>query len=175
MRTSIFSHFCNIQNWPYLEFFSSVFSHILIEYGPENPPYLSVFSPNTDQKNFEYGQFSRKALFSTLRSLNIKLFGNSDFFFFWTNILLFGKESLNLNQNSAIFNATVEFILSTKRFVEPLLLSYNILITDEIKKANFYFFINYLIFFYLIFINFCNPSTLYIFWKLDLMYLIIST
>ena len=43
---------------PYSEFFLSVFSRIRTEYGQ----YLSEFSPNvgkTDQKNSEYGHFSR--------------------------------------------------------------------------------------------------------------------
>ena len=57
----------------------------------------------------------KRTLFSTLRNLE-----NTDSFL--TNILLFGsKESLNTNQNTAILNATLEFILSTKRFDEPLL------------------------------------------------------
>ena len=56
----------------------------------------------------------KRTLFSTLRNLE-----NTDSFL--TNILLFCKESLNTNQNTAILNATMEFILSTKRFDEPLL------------------------------------------------------
>ena len=56
----------------------------------------------------------KRTLFRTLRNLE-----NTDSFL--TNILLFGKESLNTNQNTAILNATMEFILSTKRFDEPLL------------------------------------------------------
>ena len=56
----------------------------------------------------------RSTTFSTLRNLDSKLFDNTDSPL--TNILFFGKESLNTNQNTAILNATMEFILSTKRF-----------------------------------------------------------
>ena len=60
----------------------------------------------------------RSTLFSSLRNLDSKLFDNTDSLL--TNILLFGKESLNIDQNTAILNATLEFIISTKRFDEPL-------------------------------------------------------
>ena len=63
----------------------------------------------------------RSTLFSTLRNLDSKRFDNTDSLL--TNILLFGKESLNTDQNTAILNATMEFILSTKRFDEPLFIS----------------------------------------------------
>ena len=63
----------------------------------------------------------RSTLLSTLRNLVSKLFDNADFLL--TNILLFGKESLNTNQNTSILNAAMEFILSTKRFDEPLFIS----------------------------------------------------
>ena len=57
-------------------------------------------------------------LFRTLRNLDSKLFDNTDSLL--RNILLFGKESLNADQNTAILNAAMEFILSTKNFDEPL-------------------------------------------------------
>ena len=63
----------------------------------------------------------RSTLFTTLCNLDSKLFGNTDSFV--TNILLFGKESLNTNQSMAILNATTEFTLSTKRFDEPLFIN----------------------------------------------------
>ena len=63
----------------------------------------------------------RSTLISTLRDLYSKLFDNTDSLL--TNILLFGKESLNTDQNAAILNATMEFILSTKRLDEPLFIS----------------------------------------------------
>ena len=47
--------------FPYLEFFWSVFSRILIEYGEilHISPYSVQTRKNTDQKSSEYGQFSR--------------------------------------------------------------------------------------------------------------------
>ena len=42
-------------------------------------------------------------------TVDSKLFGNTDSLL--TNILLFGKESLNKNHNTTILNATMEFIL----------------------------------------------------------------
>ena len=47
-----------------------------------------------------------------------------------TNVALFSKESLNTNQNMTILNATMKFILSTKRFGKSL---FNLLITTEIN------------------------------------------
>ena len=47
-----------------------------------------------------------------------------------TNVALFSKESLNTNQNMTILNATMKFILSTKRFAKSL---FNLLITTEIN------------------------------------------
>ena len=63
----------------------------------------------------------RSTLFSTLRNLDSKLFDNNDFLL--TNILLFGKESLNADQNTSVLNATMEFTLSTERFDELLFIS----------------------------------------------------
>ena len=63
----------------------------------------------------------RTTLFSTLRNLDSKLCGNTDSLL--TNSLLFDKESLNTDQNTAILNANMEFILSTKRFDESLFIS----------------------------------------------------
>ena len=59
--------------------------------------------------------------FSTFRNLDSKLCGNTDSLL--TNSLLFDKESLNTDQNTAILNANMEFILSTKRFDESLFIS----------------------------------------------------
>ena len=63
----------------------------------------------------------RSNLFSTLRNLWSKLFENSDSLL--TNFQLFGTETLNTTQNAAIPNATMEFLLSTKRFQVPLFIS----------------------------------------------------
>ena len=54
-----------------------------------------------------------RTLFNTLRNLDSRLFDNTDSLL--TNILLFDKQSRNTDQNTAIVNATMEFILSTKR------------------------------------------------------------
>ena len=50
---------------PYLEFFWSVFSRIRTEYGEIQSisPYSVQMQENTDQKNSEYGQFSRSDTF----------------------------------------------------------------------------------------------------------------
>ena len=37
-----------------------------------------------------------------------------------TQILLFGDTSLDVNTNSRILNATIDFVISFKRFGEPL-------------------------------------------------------
>ena len=58
----------------------------------------------------------RSILCDTLRYLDNKLFDNNDSLL--TNILLFGKEPLYINQNTAIVNATMKFIFSIKRFDE---------------------------------------------------------
>ena len=63
----------------------------------------------------------RSTLFSTLHNPDSKLSENTDSPL--TNILLFSKECLDINQNTAILNSTMEFILSTRRFEEPLFIS----------------------------------------------------
>ena len=63
----------------------------------------------------------RITFFNTLSNLDRKLFNNTNSLL--TNILLFGKESLNTNQNMTILNLTTEFILSTKRFSESLFIN----------------------------------------------------
>ena len=78
-------------------------------------PYVTVVTKLNLQFIFS------STIFSTLRNLYSKLFDNIDSLL--TNILLFGKGSLNTDQNTAILNATMEFILSTKRFDEPLFIS----------------------------------------------------
>ena len=37
-----------------------------------------------------------------------------------TQVLLFGETSLDVNANSSVLNATIDFIISVKRFEEPL-------------------------------------------------------
>ena len=56
-------NFVQSKNCPYLEFFQSVFSRIRSEYGDVYSKFLCSFQmrENTDQKNSEYGHFSRSA------------------------------------------------------------------------------------------------------------------
>ena len=63
----------------------------------------------------------RITFFNTLSNLDCKLFNNTNSLL--TYILLFGKESLNTNQNMTILNLTIEFILSTKIFSESLFIN----------------------------------------------------
>ena len=53
----------------------------------------------------------RSTLFSTLHNIDSKLFDNTDSLL--TNIFLLGKKSLDTDQNTAILNATMGFILAT--------------------------------------------------------------
>ena len=59
---------------PYSEFFWSVFSQIQIEYQDFlcKSPYLVQMRGNADQKNSEYGHFSRNVLWATQRFNNKK-------------------------------------------------------------------------------------------------------
>ena len=58
----------------------------------------------------------RTTLFSTLHKLDSNMFNNTDSIL--TNISIFGKESLNTNQNMTILIATMEFILSWNLFYQ---------------------------------------------------------
>ena len=62
----------------------------------------------------------RSTLFSTSHNLDSKLF---DRYSLLTKILLFSKESLNINQNTASLNTIMEFILSAKKFDEPIFIN----------------------------------------------------
>ena len=53
----------------------------------------------------------RWTLFSTLHNIDSKLFDNTDSLL--TNIFLLGKKSLDTDQNTAILNTTMGFILTT--------------------------------------------------------------
>ena len=67
----VFSNLALRKTCPYSEFFWSVFSRIRNEYGE-----IRSMSPweNTDQKNFEYGYFSRSVDQSNMQSpLNLFL------------------------------------------------------------------------------------------------------
>ena len=56
----------------------------------------------------------RYTLLSTLSSIDCNLFNNTDFVL--TQSLRFGNLSFNSNKNLEILNATIDYILSTKRF-----------------------------------------------------------
>ena len=60
----------------------------------------------------------RYTLLSTLSSTDCNLLNNTDFVL--TKTLLFGNFSFNSNKNLEILNATIDYILSTKRFDEAL-------------------------------------------------------
>ena len=60
----------------------------------------------------------RYTLLSTLSSIDCTLLNNTDFVL--TQTLLFGNLSFNSNKNLEILNATIGYILSTKRFDEAL-------------------------------------------------------
>ena len=60
----------------------------------------------------------RSSLLSTIRNIDCKLLENTDSSL--TQTLLYGNPSLDINTNSLILNAAIDFILSTKRFEEVL-------------------------------------------------------
>ena len=60
----------------------------------------------------------RSSLLSTIRNIDCKLLENTDPSL--TQTLLYGNPSLDINTNSLILNAAIDFILSTKRFEEAL-------------------------------------------------------
>ena len=60
----------------------------------------------------------RYTLLSTLSSIACNLLNNTDFIL--TKTLLFGNMSFNSNKNLEILSATIDYILSAKRFDEAL-------------------------------------------------------
>ena len=60
----------------------------------------------------------RRILLSTIGNMNYKLLENTDSNL--TQTLLFGNTSFDITDNTKILNATINFILLTKRFDEPL-------------------------------------------------------
>ena len=60
----------------------------------------------------------RSSLLSTIRNIDCKLLEITDFSL--THTLLWGNPSFDIIANSFILNATIDFILSTKRFGEAL-------------------------------------------------------
>ena len=60
----------------------------------------------------------RRTLLSTIGNINYKLLENTDSNL--TQTLLFGNTSFDITDNTKILNATINFILLTKRFDEPL-------------------------------------------------------
>ena len=55
---------------------------------------------------------------STIRNIDCTLLGKTDFSF--THTLLCENSSFDINTNSLFLNATIDFVLSTKRFEEAL-------------------------------------------------------
>lgn len=70
--------------------------------------------------DFPFFKKERRTLFSIISSIDKKLLNNNKFVL--TQALLFGKASHDVNNMFKILTTTTEFILSTKRFHEPLLL-----------------------------------------------------
>ena len=60
----------------------------------------------------------RSSLLSTIRNIDCKLLEITDFSL--TQTLLYGNPSFDINTNSLILNATIDFILSNKRFEKAL-------------------------------------------------------
>ena len=60
----------------------------------------------------------RRTLLSTIGKINYKFLENTDSNL--TQTLLFGNTSFDITDNTKILNATINFILLTKRFDEPL-------------------------------------------------------
>ena len=58
-------------------------------------------------------------LLNSLVNIDYTLLDNTDFLL--TQILLFGNTTFNARENTKIINLTIDFILSTKRFDEPVL------------------------------------------------------
>ena len=61
----------------------------------------------------------RRTLLSSLVNIDHTLLDNTDLSL--TQILLFGNTTFNAKENTKIVNLTIHFVLSTKRFDEPLL------------------------------------------------------
>ena len=61
----------------------------------------------------------RRTLLNSLVNIDHTLLDNTDFSL--TQILLFGNTTFNAIVNTKIINLTIDFVLSTKRFDEPLL------------------------------------------------------
>ena len=60
----------------------------------------------------------RRTLLSTIGNINYKLLENTDSNL--TQTLFFGNTSFDITDNTKILNTTINFILLSKRFDEPL-------------------------------------------------------
>ena len=76
----------------------------------------------------------RHTLLSTLGNFNHSLLENTNKV--WIQILLFGNTSLSPSDNSKILYATIDFILSTKRFDRQLFETMKVVSTDHKQKNN---------------------------------------
>ena len=98
----------------------------------------------------------RHNLLSTLNKINSKLLESNDFYL--TKTILFGSTSFDSETNMLVLNASIDYILSTERFKEPLfekklIFSYAIylIISDQL----FFLFISFFLFlFFLLFFLF---------------------
>ena len=87
----------------------------------------------------------RHNLLSTLNKINSKLLESNDFYL--TKTILFGSTSFDSETNMLVLNASIDYILSTERFKEPLfekklIFSYAIylIISDQLFFCLFLFF-----------------------------------
>ena len=60
----------------------------------------------------------RHTLLSTLNNIDSKILESNDSYL--TQTLLFGSTSFDSETNTLVLNATINYILSTERFEEPL-------------------------------------------------------
>ena len=71
----------------------------------------------------------RQALLNSIKKVDSTILQRSDSDI--TRILLFGNESFDVNMNTAILNATIDFLITTTRFDDPL---FN---NIQLEQANF--------------------------------------
>ena len=86
---------------------------------------------------------------TNIRSLGCKLLDCIDYNL--TQTLLFGSPSQTSSNNFKIINTSIDYILSSKRFEEPLFYI-NYLISKSEFRKQFYFFIDYDCFIYFIYL-----------------------
>ena len=122
-------------------------------------------------------------LLSTVKNTESKLFDCSDLHF--TQVLLFDHFPLDVNTNSSILNATIEFVISFKWFEEPtfpkcrfffntvpILFLFCILFPFILIFLGHYIYACYFFFYFLFFFMFWfNPGALSYSWYLVIVFL----